>query len=131
MRMRRILVLEDEATVALHEEQILRDMTGADIVLCSTCAQAHEHAMSGAIDLAIIDVVLPDGRGFALADVLQEHATPYIFVTATSRWDIPLRHRAAPILTKPFHESELRAALARLIVPASRRGRDTRLQAGR
>src|SRR5688500_15257851 len=121
MRLRRVMVVEDEALVALNEEAIVRDMTGAQTVVAHSLAEARQHAASGDVDLALLDVTLPDGNCFEVADVLRENATPYIFVTASPRTDIPLRHRAAPVVSKPFHEGELRTALTTFLVPPPRR----------
>jgi DNA-binding response OmpR family regulator len=114
------MVVEDEALVALNEEAIVRDMTGADTTIVHTAAEAKVAAQSGSIDLALLDISLPDGNTFEVADVLRAHATPYIFVTAYGLNEIPLRHRSAPVVNKPFHEAELRTALTALLVPTLR-----------
>ncbi len=111
------MVVEDEAILALHEAAVARDVTGAEVVTVHTLEDAMEQASGGEVDLAILDVALPDGEIFALADVLREHATPYVFVTAYGLSQIPVMHRSAPFLKKPFEESALRAALATLVVP--------------
>lgn len=114
------MIVEDEALLALDEAEVVRDMTGAETVVVHTLAAAMREASFGHVDLALLDVALPDGEVFELADVLREHATPYVFVTAYGLSDIPFQHRAAPILGKPFRESDLRSALSILLVPPVR-----------
>lgn len=120
MRLRKVMIVEDEALVAQDEAEIVRDMTRATVVLAHTLQSAKRIAAGGDVDLALLDIVLPDGLIFELADELREHATPYIFVTAYGMPDIPLQHRAAPHLIKPFRETTLRSALSTLLVPPVR-----------
>jgi DNA-binding response OmpR family regulator len=117
MRLRKVMIVEDEALLAQHEAEVVRDMTRAETVIACTLAEARKQADAGDVDLALLDIALPDGQVFEVAETLRQHATPYIFVTAYGLTAIPLQHRAAPLLGKPFRESDLRAALSTLIVP--------------
>jgi CheY-like chemotaxis protein len=113
----RILVLEDEMLVALDIAKIVSDVTSGDVLVAHNLEAATRAMASGEVDLALLDVTLPDGTCFDVADRLLEHGNPYVFVTAYPRTEIPFRHRAAPILEKPYRETDVRAALSTVLVP--------------
>ena len=78
-------------------------------------------AQSDTIDIAILDVNLRGGDGFAAAHALQERAIPFFF--ATGRDDLrllPPTLRSVPIFEKPYGMEDL-IALVRAL-PAHIRG---------
>jgi CheY-like chemotaxis protein len=115
------MILEDEVLVALDIAKIVGDMTTADTVVVHSSAAARETVAHRDITLALLDVTLPDGMCFEVADWLLQHGTPYAFVTAYPRAKIPLPHRAAPVLEKPFRETQMRVLLSTLLVPPPHR----------
>jgi EAL domain-containing protein (putative c-di-GMP-specific phosphodiesterase class I) len=90
---------------------------GCTVLPAGTGAEARELCVThdGAIDVAIVDVALADGRGDVLARGLRE-LRPKLgvllvsgFPTASLR---PSGEQSAPVLAKPFTPSQLRAAIA-------------------
>lgn len=114
----RVLVVEDEPEVAEFVQRVLRDATwAADIV--GTVAAARAQMAGVAYDLAVVDVGLPDGDGFALCRSLREagNHTPILLLTARHAVHDRVRGLDAgadDYLAKPFAVSELLARLRAL-----------------
>ena len=111
----RIMVVEDEALIALDLAMTIEEMGGAVCGPFSSVDRAV--ACSGEPDAAILDVDLRCGTVIALADRLRAAGTPFAFHTARS--DLaPLRRRYGldvPILRKPARGAALRDLLRTMI----------------
>lgn len=114
----RVLVVEDEPEVAEFLSRVLRDATWATDVV-GTVAAAHEQMAVVSYDIAVIDVGLPDGDGFALCRAVRaagNHA-PILLLTARNAVNDRVRGLDAgadDYLAKPFAVSELLARLRAL-----------------
>jgi len=105
----RILLLEDDHSLGrtlaerLEKEQL--SVTWAQTIAAANTALGH-----GPWDLAILDVMLPDGSGFAFAKRLRkETTTPIMFMTALNSAENRLEGfeiGADEYLPKPFHLKE-------------------------
>jgi two-component system copper resistance phosphate regulon response regulator CusR len=114
----RVLVVEDEPEVAEFLLRVLRDATWA-VDGVSTVAAAREQMAVVPYDLAVIDVGLPDGNGFALCRALRAARihTPVLLLTARQSVNDRVRGLDAgadDYLAKPFAVSELLARLRAL-----------------
>jgi len=115
----RVLVVEDEAVLAA---QIRRFLVAKGFVV-DTADNGTEGLYRGKefpIDVAIIDLGLPDFSGIDLIKTLRkDHFTfPVLILTARSRWQEKvegLEAGADDYLVKPFHFQELLARLNALI----------------
>lgn len=74
-----VLVVEDEAIVALDLQFILEDMGLAVIGPCPSLASGFSAVSGCKPDIAILDVQLTDGEVYALADLLHKAQVPMIF----------------------------------------------------
>jgi len=114
----RVLVVEDEPEVAEFLSRVLRDATWATDVV-GTVAAAQEQMAVVSYDIAVIDVGLPDGDGFALCRAVRaagNHA-PILLLTARNAVNDRVRGLDAgadDYLAKPFAVSELLARLRAL-----------------
>lgn len=72
-----VLLLEDEALIAIDMESALRD-AGFDVVLFAHCAQSDEWLETHSPDIAIIDITLADGVCIKVASTLIERKIPFI-----------------------------------------------------
>ena len=113
MKRPRILVVEDEALVALMVEDLLEDLG------CEVAASFGELskalswlAQSGkTIDGALLDVNIGGETVFPVADALFAQGTPFGFLTAYS--SVPqARTYAAPVLHKPVDALDLGSLVA-------------------
>lgn len=105
-----ILVVDDETAIADLVEVYLTG-EGFTVHKCHTAADALACIRSTALDLAILDVMLPDMDGFALCRRIREtHLFPILMLTAKVE-DLDkitgLTLGADDYITKPFNPLEL------------------------
>ena len=105
-----ILVVDDEPEIADLVEVYLKS-EGCTVFKCGSGAQALEVLGRERLDLAILDVMLPDISGFTLcSEIRREHHFPVLMLTAKSE-DVDkitgLTIGADDYLTKPFNPLEL------------------------
>jgi len=112
----RILVVEDEAVVALDVEDRLRRLGHQVVGTADSSASALALAAEVRPDLVLMDIALRDGGdGIAAAERLRaELAVPVVFVTAFADAEtIERAKRVSPhgYIVKPFDERDLRATI--------------------
>ena len=105
-----ILVVDDEKAIADLVELYLRN-EGFTVYKCADAAQALDCIQSHPLDLAILDVMLPDMDGFELCRRIREqHLFPILMLTARVE-DMDkingLTLGADDYITKPFNPLEL------------------------
>ena len=110
MRNKRILIVEDELSIAELERDYL-EINDFDVVIETNGREGLETALKETFDLYILDVMLPDVDGFEICRSIREvKNTPVIMVTARKD-DIDkirgLGLGADDYVTKPFSPSEL------------------------
>ncbi|MGI4878845.1 MAG: response regulator [Janthinobacterium lividum] len=111
---RRILVVEDEALIAMVLEDIL-DMLGHAVVgTAGTYPEAEQAIDAGGFDLAILDVNLGNDAIFPLADQLASAGVTIIFATGSHPDSLPERFRTVPVLEKPYTIRAVEVALAQI-----------------
>lgn len=108
----KILVVDDEKEIADLLEVYLKN-EGYEVIKCYTAAQALAADEAGEIDLALLDVVLPEEDGFALCRKIRARHT-YPIIMLTSRTEAidkinGLSLGADDYVTKPFTPMELMA----------------------
>ena len=105
-----ILVVDDEKEIADLLELYLQN-EAFSVVKCRTAREALQHIETDCIDLAILDVMLPDTDGFSLCRKLREsHTYPVIMLTAKVSSGDKLNGLALgadDYVTKPFDPVEL------------------------
>ena len=111
--MTRILVVEDEPSIALALEDDLR-REGYAIELASDGIAATEKALSRRFDLILLDVMLPGRDGFEVCRQVRREGvdTPIVLLTAKTQEAekvFGLESGADDYVTKPYSARELRA----------------------
>ena len=113
----KILVVDDEQEIAELVAVYLKK-EGFEVFTAQTAAEAREAAAGGKISLAILDVMLPDGDGFALCrEFKARYRFPIIMLTARVEAKdkiAGLELGADDYVTKPFNPLELVRLCARL-----------------
>ena len=112
--MPRIFLVEDELTIAKNLLLLLRS-EGFSAVHAITQREALSALDEGRFDLALIDISLPDGSGFAVCTAVKEkQGIPVVFLTASGD-EISvvtgLNMGADDYITKPFRPRELIARI--------------------
>ena len=110
-RAMRVLVVEDEMTIALLMEDMLTDMGCEVVELAMRLPRALEAAQTADIDFAILDVNLAGHMSFPVADVLQQRGVPFVFVTGYGAAGLIDGYKHMPVIKKPFDLKALEAAV--------------------
>ena len=113
MAARRILIVEDEALIAMMVEDFLEELGWNVVGWAAGTERALAMARDADIDAAVLDVNLCGHDSFAVADVLSERQIPFVFATGYGEGGVADRFRAVPTLTKPFRRDDLDRALHR------------------
>ena len=108
---RRVLVVEDEALVAMLLETILEDMGCVAVGPAATVDEGLRMATEEAIDTALLDVNVAGRQVFPVAEALKRRGVPFIFSTGYGEGGLPDEWRGQPTLQKPFTEAAVRNAL--------------------
>jgi DNA-binding response OmpR family regulator len=112
---RRILIVEDEALIAMQLENALAEAGCTVVGPAARLSEAFDLIYSSPIDAALLDVNVAGERSYALADILRSKNIPYAFVTGFEAGSmLPSHLKSAPVLPKPFENAQLEALLARL-----------------
>jgi len=115
---KRILLVEDDHGVRMLMEHVLSG-DGYTVDPVSTIDAARMLLRNQAYDLALVDGVLPDGSGIAVAEEAQSLGIPAIVVTAYA-FRFPKRDLARyALLLKPVRPDELLDAVQRALSPAA------------
>jgi PAS domain S-box-containing protein len=108
-----ILVVEDEALVALAVNDALVDFGWSVIGPFSVVADARNVVLKTAISAAILDVNLNGDLVYPLAELLRERGIPFVFVTGYGVESIDPRFRDAHVLHKPIERDVLQSLFVR------------------
>lgn len=109
---RRILVVEDEALVAMLVEDALQD-AGFDVIgPVRSVAQALASLETDKPDAAVLDLNLAGENSVAVADALVARGIPFVVATGYGAAGLPATHRNAMVLPKPYDPADLTAMLA-------------------
>lgn len=110
----RILVIEDEAMVAMLIEDMLEDM-GHDVgAVASRMQDALDIAQTGTFDLAILDVNLDGQPSYPIADILKGRGVPFVFATGYGAKGLKPEYTGTPTLAKPFGRADLQMLLSQV-----------------
>lgn len=110
----RVLVIEDEAMVAMLIEDLLEEMGCTVAGSAATAREAVALARTCEADFALLDVNLGDGAtSVEAADVLRARRVPYARLTGYGAQGVPQGHQDAPLLQKPIHPGRLEAVIRR------------------
>jgi CheY-like chemotaxis protein len=110
----RVLVVEDEMTVAMLIEDMVSDLDYEVAAVVSRLDDAMRLLDGAPFDMAILDVHLDGEMVFPFAAELDRLEIPYIFATAYGARGIPAEFQGHAVLQKPFGPVELRGALMTL-----------------
>lgn len=105
-RIRHVLIVEDNALVAMDIEATLND-AGFTALIATQGKKALRAIETEVFDCAVLDVSIVVQQAQELADVLQARKIPCLFSTARSEDSVPMRYRHHPILYKPFSGEKL------------------------
>jgi len=104
---RRVLLVEDEALVAMMIQECLTESGHSVIGPISRAADALQAAKEIDYDAAILDINLGDGMAYPVADIVAARGVPFVFVTGYEADTIEDRFSHVRILQKPIERQML------------------------
>lgn len=111
---RRVLVVEDEALIAMEIETALLGAGCHVLGPVATIPEALHLLRTTLPDAALLDVQVADERSFGVADRLAAKGVPFVFATGfDAASTLPERFQDSAVVNKPFGAGELIAALER------------------
>ena len=111
---RRILVIEDEALVAMLVEDALLDAGFGVIGPARSVAEALGLLAAEQPSAAVLDLNLGGENSLGVADALAERGIPFLVATGYGSAGLPASHRHVPVLPKPYDPADLVGLLERL-----------------
>jgi DNA-binding NtrC family response regulator len=108
---KRILVVEDEALIAVMVEDMLVEMGGEVVGPAATVDDALEMARDEMLDAAVLDVNVRGRRIDPVAEALMARGVPVLF--ATGYGEVRLASGAAvTVIDKPYTQDKLSRGIA-------------------
>ena len=109
---KRVLLVEDEALVAMLLETIIEDMGASPVGAFATIEEALAAVEGeGPFDVALLDVNLAGREVFPVAEALKARGVPVVFSTGYGEGGLSEDWRGSQVLQKPFTEQAVREAL--------------------
>ncbi len=114
---KRVLLVEDEALVAMLVEDMLADEGCVLAASATRVPEALAIARDAGVDfdLAILDVNLAGEPVFAVAEALAARGVPFAFATGYGAGGLPEVWKTRPTLQKPFTAGDVRVVLERIV----------------
>lgn len=104
---KRVLIVEDEAFLALEISAMLRESGMMPIGPTGHSDEALSMIDKLSIDCALLDINLHGESTECIAAALADRSIPFAFVTGYGRGNLPRRFHDAPLIIKPFSEQKL------------------------
>ncbi|MGE4063527.1 MAG: response regulator [Rhodospirillaceae bacterium] len=110
----RVLVVEDEAIIAMDLEMMLQD-EGCDVVATVSSVKAGLDAIAKhEIDVAFLDINLGHEQVFPVADELARKGVPFALLSGHTKAVVPAAHLGRPALPKPYLKKDVLKILEQL-----------------
>ena len=108
---KRVLVVEDEAAIAMLLEDMLLDFGCVVVGPAARLAAALDLTQRESFDIAILDVNVAGEPIYPVAEALAERGVPLVFSTGYGGAGIKEPFRDRPVVQKPFSQSDLKRTL--------------------
>lgn len=113
----KVLLVEDQSLIAMDVEEMLKELSCAEVMTASRASQAIEMIGKTISDLAILDLNLGGETSEGVADELTRRLIPFMFATGYSDGSgIPERFSKVPVAKKSMSKDSLSHALSTLLV---------------
>ena len=109
------LIVEDNVIIAMEAEDILRSFGFSDCQVVGSVDAALAIIADSPVTFAMLDINLGKDTSEPVARELRERCIPFIFASGYGERSMPTRDfTTVPIVTKPYGEQDVQAAIARL-----------------
>lgn len=110
-----VLVVEDEAMVAMLMEDALADAGFLIEGPVATIRQALDAIGGDPPDAAVLDLNLAGTSSIPVADALEQAGVPFVFCSGYGAAGVPARHSGRPVIAKPYDPRTLVEEIRRLL----------------
>ncbi|HYC68829.1 response regulator [Brevundimonas sp.] len=107
----RVLVVEDEAAVAMLIESMLEDLGCVVVASATSVAEALARIADGGFEFALLDLNLGGDRVDPVAGALSDRGLPFAFASGYGPGGAPAGFEAVQVLAKPFRRRDLEVTL--------------------
>jgi two-component SAPR family response regulator len=116
MKPLRILIVEDEAIIAMDLENTVAQVVPATFLTEESVA-ATKNILDQPLDFVFLDINVTDGETFEIAKLLQRKGIPFAFVSGYPRHDLPAGLRKALFIPKPYRRDQIMSGLLPVLGP--------------
>jgi len=110
----RVLIVEDEAVIAMALEMFLEELGAQVVATAGNVQDALQKATSEDFVIAFLDVNVNGQKAHVLPGVLERRHKPFAFVTGYGEQGVLEAHADAPVVAKPFSRDAVSTALEKL-----------------
>jgi len=107
----RVLIVEDEALIAMLIEDMLVDLGCIVVGVANSLEAGLKQVVSEEFDAAVVDVNLNGAESYPIAHSLKARSIPFVFSTGYGGKALPQALRNVPVLVKPFEHGDLERGL--------------------
>ena len=120
----RVLLVEDEALIAMSIEELCKEHGAEDVVTVTSFNALNPDVLeTGRISTAILDIKISDNWTNEFAHLLQSRRIPFIFATGyAANHQVFEPINGITIIEKPYKDSDLIQALAQAIGSSNENG---------
>lgn len=111
----RVLLVEDEAIIAMTAEDMIEELGGTTAAIASTLAEALAAIDGAAFDVALLDINLNGDLSLPAAARLRAAGRPFVFTTGYGAAGSGDDYADVPLVTKPYQTADLAAAIDRAL----------------
>ena len=111
---KRVLLVEDEAIIALSLEDLLSDLGCRVVGPALNIDDAVSLALGEAFDAAVLDINMGDGTSYRIARTLTDRSIPFCFATGYGDTGVHPDFAGVPVLQKPYRQDALADVLRRM-----------------
>ncbi|EJL32057.1 HWE histidine kinase domain-containing protein [Novosphingobium sp. AP12] len=110
------LIVEDNVIIAMEAEDLLRGFGFTDCRVAGSVESAMHILENAEVSFAMLDVNLGKDTSAPVATALNERAIPFIFASGYGERSLQTgAFRGVPVVTKPYGERDVRAAIGRVL----------------
>jgi DNA-binding response OmpR family regulator len=102
-----ILLIEDDALIALDTEMILNEAGWTSVTMATTVRQALTLLESSRFDFVLLDANLKNETSAPVAAQLFKLGTKFLVITGYSRGQLPKEFEGATVFAKPIEPKSL------------------------
>ena len=111
----RILLVEDEAIIAMTAEDMLEELGCTVACIASTLAEALAAVEEAGFDAALLDINLNGEESLPVAARLREMRRPFVFTTGYGAAGSGADYADVPLVTKPYQLADLAGAIRKAL----------------